>query len=547
MRSREEIVGSRLRNQAKFDMQRRKIHNLRRVVAGDVSPLGGAEQRADGEDGPDFASQASMLDDLYEILVADFDEGRSNKMLQSTRTLLMQTCFTSPTVDFEDLDDIDAALHGLYLKARLGPRPRGCAAMDQMRLALLDYLVGAVGWSFIALEGGIPVVRCVDALDVTWDTSVKLLPDVRWASVRIREPVWKWVEIYGTRKMASVLTELSTPSGDVDDALLSVEHYYDVEGEKGRYVVWPRVGGELADKPLEVSENPYTSSADGFERPFLPLDPCYHLSMPSVKFPVSFVEMMLPNQVAVWESEKYMREVVQRGKPFYEAEEGALGDDALSELMAGENGALVVRRKGSAPIVRQAGLEIPATLDGYHRYNTQEITSNGGADPSQLGRVTEAEFATQVAQVQQNSSLTAGMVAKDHTAHWERTIRKYLAAAVLYDDMPLTVVLDGTKVEFGPANPIGRFLAPDADVAIREDATQFAPKDAAIQRAAADLQVAMSVAQAFPNAVKEAYAAYLKAVGVRNPGKWLEASASPMPMAPDGLMPAGQAQAGQLV
>jgi len=555
-KNRDDVIRIRLGNQYKFDAQRKKVHNLRKLIAGDVSPLGGVEQRVDDDSGDMafLAAQINGLGDLYEILVSDFDEGRSNKMLQSTRTILMQTAYTSPEVDFNDLDDYDAALHSAYLKARLGPRSRGCAAMDQMRLALLDYLIGAVGWSLIAIEDGKPVIRCVDSLDVTYDTGAKLLPDIRWASVKIREPIWKWIDLYGRKALNGILTELSqaeTPS--IEDALLQVEHYYDVEGEQGNYYVWARLGDKLVEKPLDSGKNPFYCKIDGSETPFLPCDPVYHLAMPSVKFPTSFVEMMLPNQIAVWESERYMREVVQRGKPFYEIEEGSLDDEDMAALREGENGSIVERRKNSQPIVHQPGLEIPQSVDKYHQYNSQEITSNGGADPSASGHVIEADFATQVAAVQQQSGLTAGMVAKDHTAHWERTIKKFLMAAVLYDDMPINVSIDGTRVQFDATNPISHYLAPDAEAVVREDATLFQPKQQAIAQAMQNLQVAMSLGDVFPNAKKEAYTAFLKAMGVRNASKWLEvpqmapqAPGMPMqgqqPMSPDGLAPQAQVQ-----
>jgi hypothetical protein len=185
----------------------------------------------------------------------------------------------------------------------------------------------------------------------------------------------------------------------------------------------------------------------------------------------------------------------------------------------------VIKRKDATmpPATRQAGLEIPATLREHLAYHDSNIVAESGVNPYALGDTAAGtQYAAEVNAIQGAAGLTAGVIQKAHTSHWERTVSKFLAVCKQYDDMPIHLRYDDVKLQFDASDPIRGYLEPDARVTVREDSLSFAPKAQGIAMAKDELAVAQGMAQQFPMAVQQAYEQYLTATGKKNTQKWLE-------------------------
>jgi hypothetical protein len=511
-----------------------KVHDLRMIVAGDFS-------RVDPESPPqvdpaDDSPRRGSLTWAYDALVRDYEEGTSNKMLQAIRTLVMQASYRFPTVEFEGVEPIEADIMASYVRRRLGPRPAGCDVMHHMRLALLDYIIGGIGWIWCGVDEGRPRNEAQDTLDVVWDQTARLITDIQWQAVRVREPLWRWVEMYGEKPFQTDLVGVK-PNTVGMDKILELWFYYDVYGENGNHMVLRanEDDGATGD-PIDVSDNPHTMDVDGIERPFLPLEPMYHLLLPSVRQPVSIAEMMLPNQLATRLSEREIRETVKRGRQFYDVESGAYDEETLEKFRQGELGAIVVRKKGQAPAEARGGIEISESLMEYWRMNDQELVAHSGANPYATGdKVNGIQFASEVNAIQSSAGLTVSTITGDHGAHYERMILKTIANAKKYDVAPLELTYDDVTLEFGPARPIGEYLRGDAVVKISEEMLHYESRERKMQRAQGVLNSAMAVAAIVgPQTVKLAYEDYLRAAGIRNVSQHLRPPEQPM-MGPGGM------------
>lgn len=515
-----EVIRARLQTAEGLDNFRRKIYDLRRLVAGDMSAMvPGPPAQSDGPHVP------HPQQDLYDFIVLNWQEGRSNKLLQTTKTLLMQTAFHFPEIEFQDLPPTLATLNAQYCALRLGESPRGCNARDHMRMAGLDYMIAGLGWVKACVVGDRPAIVHCDTLDMTWDRTVRLPCEIRWASCRYREPLRVWVEMFGTRPFQQRLG--SDPVGG--EQVVELEWYYDLDGDQGTWCVLDA----QSDAPIHLGPNPYFFTDQGRRQPFLPYEPCYLLNLPSLRVPMGLVEMMLPNQIAVWQAEDNIRLTLERGAPFYTVGRDALTPEEKQKFEDGELGAIVELNPNQGPLQPQAGIQVHPQVLSWRETNNLEIISQGGANPYAAGApVQGVSYAAEVNAIQGQSGLMAGNIAKDLAAFWARTVRKFLAVASLYDDQPLTLAVEGADLQFGPQNPIRRFLRPDAQVVVKESTMQFKPQPQRIQEATLKLQTAMSVAQVFPNALPLAFQDWLVALGEKAPERWMSTDQPPGPMAP---------------
>lgn len=179
-----------------LEMYKRKIHRIRRIVAGDIDATDSWGSSSNDQDMLAARPYEPMFPD---ILVSQVEEGRSNRMLQALRTLTLQVAYTFPDVEFQNVDALEAELNTEYVRQRLGPSPTGCDARHSHRLALLDYLMGGIGAVFGGYEQDKPVLQCVDTMDIAWDQAARFPQEVRWVSIRIRQPLWFWQEMFGKR------------------------------------------------------------------------------------------------------------------------------------------------------------------------------------------------------------------------------------------------------------------------------------------------------------------------------------------------------------
>lgn len=545
-----ETIRRRLANQTPFDLWRRKVHGLRKTLAGDHSQFGRAPQRYDQDDSatPDHRLMApsGTTADLYDVLVMDYESGRGNDLLIAARTLLYTVSFGQPQVTFDNLDDISATFHSAYLARRM----RECNAHHHQQLALLDAIVGGLGWSMIAFERGVPGIRHADALDVTWDLAPRLSQDIRWVAVRVRQPLWYWINQFGRKTVLNAVGASRMANLRNEDVLVAMEYYYSTEGQRGRHAVWPRVAGELVDAPIESSDNPFRYDLDGTEVPFLPLRPCTLLAVPSVRFPIGLIETMTPAQIASWEAESTVRAIVARGMPWFEIGPGAFLNDNERQKWVRGDVAAGVQVGQTGLIVPHEGMPLPDALLAWREMNRRELTRASGVSPYASGGTADGvEFASEVNAIEGNAGLVAGMAAKRHAEHWEQTIRALIWTSSRYDDMPLRLRIDGELWSLGQGPDDVRpsdLLDPHADPTIREDDLRYTPMAEQMARWRTVLQDVAPLASAFPSMLPEALRRYLRAAGERNVAAWLEQPAPAPGMAAPGMADPGMGAAPSL-
>jgi hypothetical protein len=510
---------------------KQKIHKLRRVAAGDHSLITEAPSRSrDASSG----IVRPLETENFDILVQDIEEGKSNKMLQSLRTLALQTAYFFPEIEFEDLSPEESALAAQYCRIRMGAPPHGCNAKHHMRLALMEYILGGMGAVWTTMRDGLPVIQYVDTLDFKWDQTARFPQDMRWASCSVREPLWVWIERFGRAPFKGFMAA----NGTNEDLPVELEYYFDVEGEKGNMFVMLKTGvGELDEKPIFKGPNPYVMPTPAGQNPFLPFETFFFLALPSVRLPVGLAEQMLPSHIALLRVEDFIDKIIKRGPPFYEVEKGSFESEELDKFEDGEIGTYLIREPGKSPVIQQRALEIPNSVLGWRSHHQDQMTAQSGANPYTSGtRVDDIQYAAEVHAINNNSSLVSGTIAKDNAEFWERTIRKYLATAALYDDNPVTLILSGVPIEFDSLDPVSTYLRPEARIIIREDSMRFSPTAERVAQAMQDLQVALQVAEVFPSALPHALENYLRARGEKHIGKWLEAAPQQQGAAPEQTM-----------
>jgi len=512
----DQLVVSRLDDAATAqERARQKTYNLRKLVAGDTSMFGGmpATQEVD--------PKSANLSDLYDFIVESVEEGRSNGLLEGVKTLLMQTSFKFPQVEFEDLEPVQAAINAGACKELLGPPPQGCSALDEMRQVLLDYLIGGIGWSEIAFDPYTesPIVRACDSLDVTWDTSGKLPTRAKWVSTKIRKPLGYWLEHFGTKKLSTIAGTERIVGKDFDKPI-ELEFYYDTDGGKGRgtHYVFRRSNRSTIDPTvIHQEENPfYYEMQSGLKKPFLPLTPMYFIRLPSTRNAVSLVEFMLPDQLGIWRDEDRIFEVIERMKAHTLSPKAALDDLNKAIWEKGDCNALIEYDplKGK-PETTQPG-EVPRTVLDDRSYHQQRRQALLGADPYASGAPVEGtRFASEVQAINQASGLTAGTISADNTNLWVNTLKKFLGVLSVYGDMPLSIRYDGVTIEYGKMKPVKDRIVPDADISIREDSTVYRSRQQKMQEALGNVELSMKVPQ-FPNLLPWSIEQYLQAAGVQN-------------------------------
>lgn len=526
-------VRDRLRTAKDLDPLRRKTYNIRRLVAGDLSVLGGSMPSQQEE-----VPVGESMKELYDFIVTDFQEGRSNKMMRVLRTLVHQVSFKLPDIEFEGLEPIESAVNGGYCKITMGPDPKGCSANDEMQMALLDYLMGGLGWMKACWKEGRPALMFCDSLDMSWDRTAKIPTRHRWRSCRFRESLYVWMEMFPNADWSSHLQ--ASESGREMDKVVELEFYYDLDGGQfgSHYVFEVGADESFGDEPIEVDDNPYFFMVQDKRIPYLPYEVMYFWLMPSLRSPIGLAEQVIPNQIASWEAETSIRLTSKRGGRFYQAPKGALSETERKKFDSGEIGSLVELENGA--ITEGPSLEVQKTLMEWFMYNDREIIGHGGANPYASGSAQDVTYAREVDEISSQSGLTASVIAKDYAALWVRCARKFLGVAAAYDDRDMTIRVEQEELVFNQSNPIRQYLYPDADMVIREDTMQFRDPKEMQQKALSDLEIALNpeIYSRFPNAPQLAYEAYKRAMGEQNVQPWLEQPQTGMQMPMDPAMEA---------
>lgn len=508
------IALDRVRTESALHPYKRKLHILRRLVAGDMSAIDDTEATsADHEQTMPLYRES--LTEFYDIMVTDIEDGRSNKLKHGIRTLLFQTVMQFPDVEVQNLAPELANLHSAYLRKALGAAPYGCEAKHQMQLALLDYMIGGMGWAHICLKEGAPSVKAVDTIDMVWDWSATLPNEITWAACKRRNPVSYWIKHFGSAKG---FTDIISDADKNPDVPVELWFYYDLDGN---HFVFRQ--GLDEQNTVFKGQNLYMTPTPAGDVPMLPFEPMYYLTLPGVKFATGVAEDMLPAQIAIWEGMRRVRDTITTQKPWVDMEEGAYNPEDLDDFRNGVFNPIMRRNSGKPPAVQMQGAQPEtAVLDWIDR-NQREIVEQSGVNPYASGNPIDVDYAAETNAIQQAAGLTAGVIAKDNAAFWERVVKKFLAVGRQYDDRPFRLSLDAdTVLEFDESDPIAEYLDPTADIVIQEDTMSFRPRQQRIAEAAQDMQMAAQVAQMFPNAVAKAFENYLVASGKKNLAEWMK-------------------------
>lgn len=497
--------------------------SLRALVAGDLSEVVGRTRSFLGEATP--ATPVNAPHDEYgDILVNSHFEGMSNHMRKNISILMRQVAFKSPDIQVENLDPTSALMHSLYLQARVGGQPYGCDAATSMEKALRESLTTGIGWATIAFDRGKPIISYARLEDINWDRTANTFNDIKWVSISRSETLGYWLDMFPKDERLFKSFIKDTPS--CYDAVVSLEFYYDTDGEDGHTAVFVTDGTAIKET-VEFGANPFQYQTEDVQTPFLPAVPLVYEHSPGVAWPTGIVDDMLPHQLRLWRNQRRIHDIIRVGKPrilitdgvIDPASKGAfLVPDDLPEVLTVMEG----QRAEDAFQVRN-GLDIPQSLMLDTESSQREIDTMAGVTTYAAGGVVPGvRFATEAVAINEHGDLNSQSVAAMYTKAWTQILTKYLSACILFDDFPVRLVYEDIDIVFGPGNPVAMYLNPNAAIIVQESGVQFRTPGAKLQDANAQLIASMQVAQMFPAGVGRAYEKVLLATGERNPKPWME-------------------------
>jgi hypothetical protein len=489
---------------------KRKVYNLRRLVAGDFSQVLGTASAA--QQGRGDADEWN-LDEFYTFIMTSFEEGYSNRMLQVVKQMLMKVSYAAADVEFEDLSPRLAQLHSQYVKRRWAQEPIGCGARDAMRIAFLDFLTGGFGWSYVCKKTDVPVLTHADTLQMNWDRDATVPSMMRWNSCQYPMTIGEALSLFGSKAI---------PDQTIDTAErlsehITLEYYYDRDsGPRGKMYVVKANPLQGPGHIVHQQDTPCFFEIAGRTVPYLPYTAMYFMALPSCSEPIGLVEMMFPDQLSLWGIEDYKRTARERGKPFFEAKKGSMDAEEEKKFADGEMGAVVKTETGN-DIAPREGLKVPAELYEDQQYHEKQLMAHAGLNPYGLGAPPEGiSYSSEVKEISGASDLTSAYIGEDHAIWWAQTARKFIAFGAQNDDVPIVISMDGMPLLFDAYKPIKNYLRPDADVVVSADKMAFRPRMQRIQEAQRDLQVATAYAKQYPNALAAAFEDYWRAVGKKD-------------------------------
>lgn len=524
-------IASRCSQAVAYKETRRKLYNYRRLTAGDGFAIAAAME--DALSAPNSPSKLAALGDgdnleFGDVLVSNIQEGRSNKLMQAVRALVLQTSMSFPEANFEDLESNLATLNAQYFTSRSSM----CDVVTQARSVALDYCICGLGVAYIGMRDDYPVVDRLNILDVIWDKSSTSFSGIKWASWIIRRPLEEWLELFPNSDKFDAMS-------DDLDLIVPVVVYYDRVGENGNCAYFLSTSmnssGVNEDDLIERMDNPYKAFVNGSLQPIVPLQFMENIQFPGVDFPSGTVEMMLPAQCGIWQKEEAIGRLVDKSNPIYQAEQGAFEQTSLDAWESSETDILYYKN-GKSGLTMTQPISIDNALLNEKNSQEREIIAMSGVNPYQSGNPVQGiKFAAETNAIQGAAGLVAGNMAKDVKSFWEGLISKYIAVGSMYDDMPITLMFrsanDAVELHFDESDPITHYLKPASRVSVNEDTLLYQPKDQRIARAVANLQLAMSLAQQYPAFLQKAMEDYLRATGVKDVASYFEAPAISAPQA----------------
>lgn len=547
---------------------RQKVYQIRGIVAGAKEFLQG---NSAGESlDPGQRMQRLDTSTRPDIMVQKVLEGKSNDLLNLIWQLAQKTALKFPDVFFEHVEAVEQQINAAYLKDRLGPTIfDGCESMVETAIANLDYLMGGLGCLYLPVEdGGRPGWRWADTLDLIWDQTSRTPNKSTWMALSVSEPLWKWLEMFPDnavlRTYAGRANKLSDLDWHEDDMPTTLTFYYDVEGE-GHQAVFLKTADNVYEKePVLMGDNPHMRKmAGGKSVPFLPFTVTFFIALPSVRLPIGVAEKMLPSQTAIWRAIQLIQDIIDRGSPFYAANEDGFADEKARERFkkAGNPGAIVMTKGAPETVItRIAALDIPAAMEEELARNKREVFEQVGSNNAAGGQGTpgfggKKMTATEFEGIMGQSQLTPGAVQTDMVRMYEDAIPRFLWNGKLFDKAPFMCTIGKVDYVFSAGKPdaakktlgpIGPYLRPDKRVTVGDDSLGHIPKAQKIKDAEQDVEIGLKVAQVFPNALRLSLREYYELRGKANPDEYLEQPQPPPGAAPAGGMPPAGATVGQV-
>lgn len=505
---------------------RRKSQRMREIVFGDYSAL--YDSSASDEKvthAPELLAINDDERDTRTLMIKSVKQGSTNNMLRSLKTLVMQTAYAAPEMAIRGVGSEMASLHSLYLSTRLGPRPLGCDAVEQMRLCLWDMLITGVGFAGISLNRGRPELQHYDPLKVMWDPSGSTIHNARWISVRDTDRLSSWVALYPDSGALKKLKESYKDS----DPIVALDFYYEAlaDDPDGFHAVYIS-NNDSVGEPVIFGANPFVFQTK-FERfPFLPIESLHLWEIPGHLTPVPTSLMMLPHQLAIMASERQQQEILATQPAMRIYNRSALDSDQLRDIKDNQHPKAIVLENVND--LAQAVMDIPAgqpseAVAQLKAEHEQALIAMAGENPYATGSAVEGvQFATEAGAIQSQAGLTAANISKEVGDHWLRLARKLLACAE-YETTPFALRWDSLSVEFGEELPAGSwslYADPTVDLAIAEDSMRYESAAEKMARKRAALGDLGAVAAEYPGLLDKLVSEYLEATGMRDASGFLE-------------------------
>lgn len=500
---------------------KKKIHKLRRIVAGDRTALYDDVLAENYDSGA--RQQRPFRLDLPDILVEVYGEGENNAMLSILKTLVFQTAYTFPAVKLEGVTDEEQIVNAHYLKQKLGPTIKGgCEFVDQIRIALFDFVIGGIGAVQVSADSdGIPYVRWRDTIDVRWDQQARLPSEIEWISVTNVEPLGVWLDMFPDSKWLQdkVMKHHADNRANVEDFATELEFYYDVSGKEGSYIVFGREGdNRYTEDPLYEGPNPHKMKVGEVLKPFLPFEMMFFMSIPSVRLPIGLAEMILPAQMAIWEAERHIRSTTKGGRAAYVIPEKGLDSEGKKVFEQSLENSILWWKDNTMQPSQLAPLEISPGVQEELQRNLAEINRQAGISDYSMGQKADGvETATEARYIAGQGQLTTGTVASANARLCQAALTKFLWIAKRFDKNSFSCQVNGHEYKFGPRTilgPVSRYLKPEAELTVSQDSTRFRSTDEEVAQARMDIEVSQIAAQAgFPNALQAALRKFYEAIG----------------------------------
>jgi len=533
-----------------------KIWQLRRLFLGDQDALDAGRGVGINQDS---SHETQRPDRNYQpdIMVQDLREGRSSDLLNLMSSLVFKVYYNFPTVRLTNVKPKERAVNAQWLTRRLGPSiDGGCNAMEHGQVALLDYVISGMGAIYVGIgEGGVPYLRWVDVLDLSWDLTARLLPDARWMSVSVVNPLHVWLAMYPD---AIALQKLvNGPNRDKNgrftggsalDRPITLDYYYDID-EGGAHKVFLKAGEDTWDSDAVYSgETPYLFDDMGTKKPFIPVETITFIAAPGSRWGVGPTEKMIPSQAAIWGLTEAVQNNIAACKAFIEVDMKKVDATSIQDLLDGVEGGLVKVKDGNAIRWVPGAPVQQAILEELARQKLEAQTQSG-VSPSLTGSKQPGHTtATEIMKISAQGELTAATVSSANARLFERCAKKMLWVGKRYDTSKFDCRIGETVVPFGAGTqlgPVKDYLKPDARVTVSEDDMRFRSETEQLAKAEAEVNLAAKFAQLYPNWLPLALRGALEAFGRDNVDEALEPPKQPVQ---PGLMPAaqpGQVQPGQ--